>query len=116
MRSFPLVVQAAPCLNAAEKDHRQRKRHEVIQKTEHQESSEQLFPILAAEPNEDGCIEHTQSRGRVTGKAEQRGYDEDREQAKRLNIESRRHQHIHRERGRGEIEKPDHDLQQHQGT
>jgi hypothetical protein len=88
----------------------------VIEKAEHQKRCKQRLSLFTAEPKQERCIEHAQSRRCMARKAQESRGDKYGGQATRPDIQSSRQQDVQRDGGSREVEKADDDLRQDQRT
>src|SRR5579872_4460140 len=97
-----------------QQDYRYDERRNIIKQAEQQHARQELLAVHLPEADQHGGIEHPEAPRRMAGKAQQRRrdeYDRDHDEAE---IGLVGHQHVHRQRAEGEIDNPDHDLQQRQ--
>src|SRR5579859_7565438 len=97
-----------------QQDYRNDKGGDIIQQPKQQHAGQQVLPVHLPEADQHGRIEHPEPAGRVAGEAEQRRRNEDHSDHDKTEIGLVRHQHIHRESAKAEIDDADRDLQQRQ--
>ena len=99
-----------------QQDYRYDERRKIVEDAKQQHSGQQVFPVHLPQTDQHGRIEHAEPAGRMAGKAEQRRRDKNNRDNDEAEVRFVRHQHVHRQRAKSEIDNSDRDLQQGQRT
>src|SRR5438874_11881078 len=97
-----------------QQDYRYDERSKIIKDTKQQHSREQVLPIHLPQADQHGGIEYAKPPGGMTGEAQQRCGNKDHRDHDKAKIRLIRHQHVHRQRAKAEIDNTNRDLQQRQ--
>src|ERR1700755_2930770 len=87
-----------------QQDYRYDKRRDIIEQAEQQHAGEQVLAVHLPETDQHGRVEHPEPPRGMAGEAQKRCRDEDHRDHDEAQIGLIRHQHIHGQRAKTEIE------------
>ena len=109
-----LQSRAQDKLPKRQQDDRYDEWRNIIEQAEQQHPREQFFLVHLPQADQHRGVEHTEAAGRMAGEAKQRCRNENNRDNDEAEVRLVRHQHIHRQRAKAEIDNADGNLQQGQ--
>src|SRR6185437_8663163 len=97
-----------------QQDYRDNKGHNIIKQAEQQHTGQEVLPVHLPEADQHGRIEHPEPSRGVAGEPQERGRNEDHGDHDKAEIGFVRHQHVHRQCTKAEVEDTDQYLEQRQ--
>src|SRR5882757_7556211 len=99
-----------------QQDYRYDEWRKIIEDAKQQHPREQILPVHLPQADQHGGVEYAEATRGMTGEAQQGRRNKNNRDHNEAEVGFVRHQHVHRQRAKAEIDNSDRDLQQRQRT